>query len=148
MYLYDMTKVWWVNQRNEIGKQIPTNVVWSPHSKKGEKGSEWHWETMWDVVPGDIIVHYSHQSIVAISTALTKAHPSPNPYDAKSNPWEADGKRIEVEVDELEVPIPKSEIPLSARQQAYLNHGPFQRSVGKESNKAISSQFRMNFGKR
>lgn len=123
-----MAKVWWVNQRNEIKGEIPTNVVWSPYAVKGDKGEKWHWKTMWDVAPGDIILHYSHQCIVAISTALTEARPAPNPYPSESNPWVTSGKRIEVEIHDLEVPIGKSEIPLDARKQAYENHGPFIKS--------------------
>ncbi|MCI2185060.1 hypothetical protein [Bifidobacterium tibiigranuli] len=123
-----MVKTWWVCQNTTINGHIPTEVVWSPHSKPNEADDQWHWKTMWEVKPGDIILHYSNQYITAISTALTTARPASNPYEDGSNSWDISGKRIEVDIHRLDAPIPKSEIPLIARQHAFENHGPFQQT--------------------
>lgn len=82
---------------------------------------------MWDVKPGDIILHYSNQHIVAISTARTGAIRAANPYPDDSR-WEEGGKQITVDICRLGTPIAKEEIPLAIRQRASEHQGPFQRS--------------------
>lgn len=122
-----MGKVWWVNQKEKLRGRVANEIVWSPHGEPGSEDEQWHWRTMWNVERGDIIIHYSQQYIVAISTALTSAIPAKNPY-ADDETWIKDGKQITVDIHWLEVPIAKGEIPLTVRQAAYENQGPFQKS--------------------
>lgn len=123
-----MARVWWVNQSQKIKGRIPNEMVWSPYAEPGDKQEKWHWRTMWDVMPGDTIIHFSNQHIVAVSEATSEATPAANPYagDDESQ-WINSGKRIEVKMGWLETPIAKDEIPLGVRQRAYENRGPFQR---------------------
>jgi len=117
-----MTQIWWVNQTTKIDRRVANEVVWSP---AGEK-EYWHWATMWEVVPGDIILHYTDQYIVAVSEANNVAIPSANPFvDEVEDEWGQEGKRIDVSLQRLEVPIAKTDIPLEARKEAYKNKGPF-----------------------
>lgn len=82
---------------------------------------------MWKVAPGDIILHYSNQHIVAISTALTSATLAKNPFKGDDT-WGQDGKQIAVDIHWLEVPIAKTDIPIEARIQGSADGGPFQRN--------------------
>lgn len=118
-----MSQIWWVNQKVKIGGRVANEVVWSP---AGEKES-WHWATMWEVEPGDVIVHYTGQHIVAVSAANNVAIPSANPFaDELQDEWNEEGKRIYVSLRWLEVPIAKTDIPLDVRKEASKNRGPFQ----------------------
>jgi len=120
-----MTQIWWVNQKTKIDERVANEVVWSP---AGEKES-WHWATMWEVAPGDIILHYTDQYIVAVSEANNVAIPSANPFvDNVQDGWGQEGKRIDVSLRWLEVPIAKTDIPLEVRKEAFWNKGPFQRN--------------------
>src|SRR5699024_7001159 len=119
-----MSQIWWVNQKVKIDGRVANEVVWSP---TGEKES-WHWATMWEVEPGDIIVHDTDQHIVAVSEANNGAVPSANPFaDELQDEWTEEGKRIDVSLRWLEAPIAKTDIALDARKEAATNMGPFQR---------------------
>lgn len=89
-----MGKVWWVNQKHQVNGRLANEVVWSPYEQPGDPKEQWHWRTMWNVEPGDTILHYSKQRIVAISTALTKAAPSSNPFHDEDDDWMQEGKQI------------------------------------------------------
>lgn len=82
---------------------------------------------MREVVPGDIILHYSNQHIVAISSVLTSATLAENPFKGDGT-WDKDGKQIAVDIHWLEVPIAKTDIPIEARIQGSIDGGPFQRN--------------------
>lgn len=126
-----MVAIWWVNQRKDtrVGGKTRNEVVWAPHATRGEKGEQWHWETMWWVRPGDAVIHYTAQEIVALSTILAGAVPAVNPYEvAVGGQWPSMGKRIEVDMSRLEVPIPKEDIPIKVRKASHVNKGPFQKS--------------------
>ena len=116
-----------VNQRHKINGRLANEVVWSPYGEPGDPQEQWHWRTMWSVEPGDTILHYSEQRIVAISTALTSAVASRNPFH-DDDAWMQEGKQINVDIDRLENPIAKDEIPLRIRQNASQDHGPFQQN--------------------
>lgn len=122
-----MSRIWWVNQKHRVHGRLANEVVWAPYSQQGDAQEQWHWRTMWDVKPGDIILHYSDQHIVAISTALTSASKAQNPYH-DDDTWVQDGKQITVDITWLEIPIAKDEIALDVRQRASRNQGPFQKS--------------------
>lgn len=120
-----MRRVWWVNQKVKIDGRVANEVVWSP---SGEE-EVWHWATMWEVAPGDVIVHYTDQHIVAVSQANNVAVPSANPFANEAHDeWSQDGKRIDVSLRWLEVPIAKTELPLEVRKEASKSRGPFQRN--------------------
>lgn len=118
-----MAQVWWVNQKAKIGGRVANEVVWSP---SGEKEA-WHWATMWEIAPGDVIVHYTDQHIVAVSEANNVAVPSANPFAGDfQDEWGQEGKRIDVSLQWLEFPIAKTDISLDVRKEASKNRGPFQ----------------------
>lgn len=82
---------------------------------------------MWEVEPGDVIVHYTDQHIVAVSEANNVAIPSANPFAQEGQDrWSPDGKRIDVSLQWLEFPIAKTDLPLEVRKEASKHRGPFQ----------------------
>ena len=125
-----MTNIWWVNQKpsNKVNGVPAYEVVWSPYDTKEphNPSEQWHWRTMWDAVAGDVVIHYSDQKIVALSTVLTSATPAVEPYDTPSYPHIVEkGKLIPVSFTPLEAPIRKDEIPLEIRRKASTEHYPF-----------------------
>lgn len=81
---------------------------------------------MWEAAVGDVVIHYSDQKIVALSTVLTSATSALRPYDSTPGlDWVEEGKQIVVSLTRLEAPIRKDEIPLDIRREASKNHGPF-----------------------
>ncbi|HEY4577576.1 MAG TPA: hypothetical protein VIG67_06950 [Yaniella sp.] len=118
-----MSQIWWVNQKVKIDGRVANEVVWSPTAEQ----ESWHWATMWEVEPGDIIVHYADQHIVAVSEANNVAIPSANPFAQEGDDgWSQEGKRVDVSLRWLEVPIAKTDLPLDVRKEASKNRGPFQ----------------------
>ena len=125
-----MTNVWWVNQKasTKVNGVAAYEVVWSPYDTREPKHPKecWHWHTMWDAVVGDVVIHYSNQRIVALSTVQRCATPTAEPYDHASNSdWVTNGKQVKVSLTRLERPIRKDEIPLEIRREASKNRGPF-----------------------
>src|SRR5699024_7438599 len=111
-----MTQIWWVNQKTKIDERVANEVVWSP---AGEKES-WHWATMWEVAPGDIILHYTDQYIVAVSAANNVAIPLANTFGSNYQDGSVHkGKCIDLSLRWLEVAITKTEIPLEVRKEAF-----------------------------
>lgn len=104
--------------KSKINGEIPFNIIWAPGATP-KATKQTHWESMWDVQAGDIIIHYSSdfQKIMAISHALAPTVPSRNPFVDDQN-WEEEGKQIHVVLASLEVPIPKTDIPIEAHQAA------------------------------
>ena len=129
-YSRSMTNIWWVNQNssNKVNGVPAYEVVWSPYDTKEphNPSEQWHWRTMWEAAVGDVVIHYSDQKIVALSTVLISATPALRPYDSTpGSDWVEEGKQIVVSLTRLEAPIWKDEIPLDIRREASKNHGPF-----------------------
>lgn len=62
-------QIWWVNQGDTIQAESQEGIIWSP--KKNKKGSTvYHWETLREVKPGDIILHYAKLELRYVSQVL------------------------------------------------------------------------------
>ncbi len=110
---------WWVNQRATYTKERDGGFLWAPKLNKAGH-TEYHWETMDEVREGDVVLHYSNGSLLAVSHVNRAARPTLNPLDDSS--WESAGRLVETQYQELNEPIPLSAIDESAR----IRHGsPF-----------------------
>lgn len=115
-----MSKVWWVNQKGDDG-----SVLWAgAEDARGRR--VWHWDTMWDVEPGDVVFHYLGQKIIGVSSVRNKARRETFPWP-RSNPRRRGekGKRIDLERYPVDPPIERDLISLAVRQRASKKQGPF-----------------------
>lgn len=121
-----MGSVWWVNQRDARGES-DFGIVWSPlQGRSGQAVS--HWSRMWDARVGDVVLHYSHQRIQAISTVTAPAQEARNPY-TDEDVWNDEGKQLPVEITTLDRPIALADIPLSIRMSSDSD-SPFNKNGG------------------
>jgi hypothetical protein len=95
---------WWVSQNQSYRQERGGGFLWAPN--KNEAGlTFFHWLTMNDVRPGDVIFSYVGGKIVAVAVAKTTAYDSPRPTGLGEGLWEEAGKRIDVEYRDLSAPL-------------------------------------------
>jgi hypothetical protein len=95
---------WWVNQRFTFAAEQAEGIMWAP--KFGQNGhSQFHWETMRQVQPGDRIIHYVDGIIMATSVAATSAFDSRRPLSLGADRWDEEGRMVRVNYTLLEQPI-------------------------------------------
>ena len=100
---------WWVSQNQTYREERAGGFLWAP--VQNEAGlTPFHWATMNEVRPGDVIFSYVGGKIVAVSVARTAAYDSRRPEGLGEDLWEDAGKRVEVEYRDLDRPLPIAEI--------------------------------------
>src|SRR3712207_3574017 len=91
---------WWVSQNQTYRHERDGGFLWAPN--KTEAGlTPFHWATMNEVRPGDVIFSYVGGRIVAVSVARSAAYDSPRPGGMGEGLWEDAGKQIDVEYRNL-----------------------------------------------
>lgn len=101
--------VWWVFQNKSYDRSRDGGYLWAPLlDKTGHKKS--HWETMADVLPGDVVLSCRDRKIVATSIARSAAYiaEQPNPLDAEF--WAGRGRRVDVAYVDLPREIPVDDL--------------------------------------
>ena len=97
---------WWVSQNQTYRQRQERSggYLWAPN--RTEAGlTPFHWATMNEVRPGDLIFSYVGGKIVAVAVAKTAAYDSPRPRDMGEGLWEDEGKRVDVEYRDLSIPL-------------------------------------------
>jgi hypothetical protein len=95
---------WWVSQNQSYRQERSGGFLWAPN--RTEAGlTPFHWATMNDVRPGDVIFSYVGGRIVSVSAAKTAAYDSPRPSDLGEGLWEDAGKRVDVEYQDVSAPL-------------------------------------------
>jgi len=87
---------WWVSQNRTWKQESSGGYLWAPLIGKGGR-VPFHWETMREVRPGDLIFHYVRGQIVAMSQARSVAYHSPRPseFDKSSDAWALNGRKVD-----------------------------------------------------
>ena len=89
-----------------------------------------HWESLKDAQVGDIVLHYTGQQLVAVSTVIREAVPQRYPYhNWNSSDPKPEGTTVEIDLAPLRNKVHREDIPLEVRQGASVigEGGPFQR---------------------
>lgn len=103
-------RYWWVNQSQSYEAERKEGLLWAPlHSSSGR--TQPHWETMTEVLPGDVIFHYAAQAVRAVSTATATAVTSPRPDSLPPDLWGRDGRLLRVSYREASSPVSRHDIP-------------------------------------
>ncbi|CDO28319.1 McrB family protein [Mycolicibacterium porcinum] len=104
--------VWWVNQGATYTKERDGGFLWAPMLNKAGR-PQYHWDTMYEVREGDVVLHYSNGSLRAASRVTAAARPAPNPLDDQS--WDDAGRLVEAQYEELNEPVALAAIDEGAR---------------------------------
>ena len=90
-------RYWWVNQNKTFKQESEGGYLWSPQFNKNG-GRVWHYETMKEVKPGDIIFSYCDTVIKAIGIARSRAYQAPKPdeFGPAGSQWNKIGWRVDV----------------------------------------------------
>ena len=116
---------WWVSQNQTFRHERDGSFLWAPIANEAGQ-TYFHWATMNEVRPGDLIFSYVGGRIVAVAVAKTAAYDSPRPGDMGEGLWEDAGKRVDVEYRDLTDPLTIAAIvaelqPLMPERYAPLN---------------------------
>src|SRR3954462_15266995 len=95
---------WWVSQNQSYHQERSGGFLWAPNQTEAGL-TPFHWSTMNEVRPGDVIFSYVGGRIVSVSVAKAAAHDSTRPGGLGEGVWEDAGKRIDVEYRDLPVPL-------------------------------------------
>ena len=140
-------RYWWVNHKQTFRHEFSGNYIWSPKTKRGGALNPFY-ETMREVVPGDIIFSYAGGMIQGFGIAQTHCYtsPRPNEFGHVGEAWDEVGWRVDVNfnritptlrpadhMDKLRPVLPERYSPLSASghgyQHVYLASIPRQMAV-------------------
>src|SRR6516164_1250659 len=127
----------WVNQKQTWTHESKGGYLWAPKSNK-DGASNFHWDTMLDVQPGDLIFSYVNGAIVAASVAKSAAYDSPKPKGFKD--WEAAGRRVDVEYEKLSNLLPLETFQSEIKTLLPEKYSPLKHE-GKVPIRAIFSAF-------
>ncbi|QDV39293.1 HNH endonuclease [Tautonia plasticadhaerens] len=116
---------WWVSQNQTYRHERDGGFLWAPNQTEAGL-TPFHWATMDEVRPGDLIFSYVGGRIVAVAVAKTAAYDSPRPGGMGEGLWEDAGRRVDVEYRDLSEPPTIAEVvaelqPLMPERYAPLN---------------------------
>lgn len=111
-------KVWWVNQGSSLKEEVESGIIWAPTGS-----NNYHWNTLSEVEPGDVVIHYAKGEIKYVSQVISN-QVAPKPVEGR-DPNEI-GTLIRLDYYELQPAIPRD---LVARKIFALNldQGPINR---------------------
>lgn len=97
--------VFFVFQGNTFDEESSGGYIWAPITNK--KGSNiHHWNRLFDVRNGDIILHGCNGSVVAISRARSEAYECIQPEELrKEDLWDQEGRRVDCDYVIIKKPI-------------------------------------------
>ena len=98
-------RYWWVNQNQTYRVEVPGGFLWSPKTR-ADGARNYFYETMTEVVPGDLVFSFKDASIKAIGIVQRRAYEVPKPaFGGAGENWLASGWLVETEFYELPVPF-------------------------------------------
>ncbi|MEV6812386.1 hypothetical protein [Micromonospora sp. NPDC051296] len=123
--LVQTTSYWWVNQGKTYQQERKAGILWAP--KAQENGIQpVHWQSMLDVRPGDVILHYA-KGIRALSVVAIAAVDAHRPGDLPQDTWDDDGRMIRTTYSEAAYAVGLDELQLDERLRE-PKAGPFDRA--------------------
>lgn len=101
---------WWVNQNQTYDQEVSGGYMWSPKRNVNDARNHFY-ETMREVVPGDLVLSFCDTLIKAVGVVRSLAYESPRPeeFGRAGMNWQGVGWRVDVEYRELANPFHPSE---------------------------------------
>jgi len=95
-------RYWWVNQNQTYRQEIGGGYLWSPKRKTNDQRNPFY-ESMREVVPGDIIFSFVDTRIAALGIARSYCYESPKPteFGSAGSYWGAIGWKVDVSFREI-----------------------------------------------
>jgi len=100
-YTKSNQNIWWVNQGQTMEAEKREGILWAPIESKGGT-TQYHWETMTEVKPRDIILHYANGSLRYASQVKEEAVKSEKPASMEADDWNREGRLIKTDYYKLE----------------------------------------------
>lgn len=117
-------RVWWVNQGTSLRAERESGTIWAPHqNRRGQR--QYHWETLAEVSPGDIILHYAEGALRYVSQVQHAAVDATRPGQR----WGAEGREVRTRYYALAPPVPLTAFSSSV-QALHLRQGPLDATGG------------------
>src|SRR4029453_10854480 len=96
---------WWVNQKKTYKHEVEGGFMWSLKSKANGHRNPFY-DTMREVVPGDLVFSYSHTRVKALGVVTGPAQSAPKPnFGFVRENWADEGWLVSVEYCELDTQI-------------------------------------------
>ncbi|WLS43264.1 HNH endonuclease signature motif containing protein [Micromonospora profundi] len=115
---------WWVNQGQTYQQERKAGILWAPKVQKNGI-QPLHWQSMLEVRPGDVILHYA-KGVRALSVVAAAAVDAHRPGDLPEDVWDRDGRMIRAAYGEAANAVTLDELPLDERLKE-PQAGPFDR---------------------
>ncbi|TDC31865.1 hypothetical protein [Micromonospora sp. KC213] len=119
------TNYWWVNQGQTYQQERKAGILWAPKVQKNGV-QPLHWQSMLDVRPGDVILHYA-KGVRAFSVVATAAVDAHRPGDLPEDMWDRYGRMIRTTYSEAPHPVALDEL-LPDERLREPQAGPFNRA--------------------
>jgi hypothetical protein len=117
-------QVWWVNQGSTLREEQEEGILWAPlKDKRG--GTQYHWETMAEVRPGDVVLHYANGALRYVSRVTRAAEEAARP----NQQWNEQGRLVCAEYHELRPPVPLDKFAPQV-QRLGIKQGPINSANG------------------
>jgi putative restriction endonuclease len=98
-------RYWWVNQNQTYDYEVPGGFLWSPKTR-ADGARNYFYQTMEQVLPGDIVFSYCDTYIKAIGIVQRPAITAPKPnFRTSGSNWSDEGWYVEIEFIEIIDPI-------------------------------------------
>ena len=103
-------RYWWVNHKQTFRHEFSGGYIWSPKTKRGGALNRFY-ETMREVVPGDVIFSYAGGVIRGFGIAKTHCYTSPRPdeFGHIGEIWDDIGWRVDVNFAPISSPLRPSD---------------------------------------
>jgi hypothetical protein len=115
--------VWWVNQGSTYRDFGGRDYLWAPKQDKTHHERK-YWNTLEEVKPGDLIVHYGDGVIHSISRATGCAYDCKAPGGPDDEGCDPNGRRVDTESLRLSCPVQVSRQMAKAIRQLVAIDGP------------------------
>jgi hypothetical protein len=103
-------RYWWVNHKQTFRHEFSGGYIWSPKTKRDGSLNRFY-ETMREVVPGDVIFSYAGGVIRGFGIAKTHCYTSPRPdeFGHIGEIWDDIGWRVDVNFAPISSPLRPSD---------------------------------------
>jgi hypothetical protein len=108
---------WWAIDKQTFCQEFFGKYIWSPKRKRNDQTNPFY-ETMREVVPGDIVYSFADGAIQGFGMARTHCYTSPRPdeFGHSGQAWNEVGWRVDIDFQRFTKPISPTQHMRPSRQ--------------------------------